>query len=163
MPLVLLLPLLLATETPVATCPAEPTPLPAVLAGWKPGAALTAGKSEQDIPHLTLGARADVTLRESSAVTYVRAPAKPAAAGSKSGLLAFFVAQAGTYRIALGTAAWIDVIGNGKSIASSAHDHGPACSGIRKLVDFALTPGAYVLQISGSAAGTTGVLVTRLP
>ena len=65
----------------------------------------------------------------------------------------------GTYRVALGAGAWVDMLRDGKAIASTAHGHGPACSGIRKIVDFPLTPGSYVLQLAGSPDANIPVLV----
>ena len=73
----------------------------------------------------------------------------------------FQVARAGTYRVALGTSAWIDVVRAGRALPSQAHGHGPACTGIRKIVDFRLTPGRYVLQLSGTMATTLPVLIGR--
>lgn len=168
MPLILL-PLLLAiAQDAPATCPAMPAPLPAALAGWKPGARVAAGTTGAGVPSLALGTRADVALVDATKVRYVLPLTRPATSGSNGGLVAFAVERAGTYEIALGTAAWIDVVGGtgsgtGVSLASSAHAHGPACSGIRKMVDFKLAPGAYVLQISASRDATTGVMVTLLP
>ena len=85
--------------------------------------------------------------------------AKPAAAGSFGGMAALHVTAPGTYRVALGSGAWVDLLGNGQFLPSAGHGHGPACSGIRKIVDFALQPGDYVLQVAGSTTATVTVLV----
>ena len=82
---------------------------------------------------------------------------------SHGGLVGFSVTEAGTYRVALGSGAWIDVVRGGKAAASTAHGHGPACSGVRKTVDFPLTPGRYILQIAGNGTPSIAVMVTRLP
>ncbi|MDR3373966.1 MAG: hypothetical protein P4L98_09585 [Ancalomicrobiaceae bacterium] len=50
----------------------------------------------------------------------------------------------------------------GQFVASVGHSEGPACSGIRNLVDFTLAPDSYVLQLSGSAAAAAGLLAVRL-
>jgi len=55
------------------------------------------------------------------------------------------------------------VVSGGKAAASVAHSHGPDCSGVRKMVDFPLTPGTYTLQIAGSRQRAITVLVTPLP
>jgi hypothetical protein len=58
----------------------------------------------------------------------------------------------------------IDLVdGNGTAVVSAAHSHGPACSGVHKIVDFVLAPGTYILQISGNADRAGKVLVVRLP
>ncbi|HEX8555674.1 MAG TPA: homogentisate 1,2-dioxygenase, partial [Sphingomonas sp.] len=74
----------------------------------------------------------------------------------------FRVASAGTYRVALDSAMWIDVVAGTAAIASTTHGHGPACSGVRKMVDFALRPGRYVIQLSGSAKPQAVVMVARV-
>ena len=57
--------------------------------------------------------------------------------------------------------AWVDVVRAGRALASSAHGHGPACTGIRKIVDFRLQPGRYVLQVSGGTSASVPVLIAR--
>lgn len=158
----LALPLLVSAASPEAVppCPGVAAPLPASLAAWQAGPVVTAAS---DGAALRLNTRTAVTLAEAAAVHYLLPPEHPGAAGSRGGVLTFTVTRAGTYRIALGAAAWVDVVQGGKAVASVAHDHGPACSGIRKLVDFVLTPGSYALQLSGSSAPTLAMLVTPLP
>lgn len=112
---------------------------------------------------LPLGAAVKATLLPAAAVSLTVPVAKPAAAGSNAGVFSFTVPTAGRYRVSLGTGAWIDVIADGKAVASVAHGHGAPCSGVRKMVDFDLTPGSYRLQLVGSAAPTVDVLVARLP
>lgn len=166
-PMILLLPLLLAAapQEPPAPCPTPAAPLPPALAAWTPGPSLAAATDAASVAHtgIKLGGRVELMLAATDTVRFVHAPGKPAAPGSFGGMLAFTVARAGTYRIALGTGAWIDVVSGTTALNSVAHDHGPACSGIRKLVDFELTPGRYVLQIEGSKDAATPVLVTPLP
>jgi len=166
-----MLPLAAALASPAAAqdapehCPENRVAFPAELAGWASPAPLSAAAdaAHLDGATLTLGAAANATLRPTGDIHYVAQPGRPGTAGSFGGMFAFAVAQAGPYRVAIGSAAWIDVVGGGSVIASSGHSHGPACSGIRKMVDFALTPGHYVLQIAASGAATLPVMVVRLP
>ncbi len=65
--------------------------------------------------------------------------------------------------MALGSGAWIDILKGGKAVASTAHGHGPDCTGIRKMVDFPLTPGRYTLQIAANGEAALPLLVARLP
>ncbi|WEK43594.1 MAG: homogentisate 1,2-dioxygenase [Candidatus Sphingomonas colombiensis] len=111
---------------------------------------------------LPIGSSALVALLPTSQVSYAVPPAKAGAPASNGGLLGFFVARPGRYRVALGNAAWVDVVRDGKSLTSVAHNHGPACSGIRKMVDFDLSPGRYLLQIAGSDALASGVMVSAV-
>ena len=103
-----------------------------------------------------------VSLLPTPSVHYPLQPEKPGGSVSHGGLLGFTITEAGTYRIALGSAAWIDVVRGGKPVTSTAHGHGPACSTIRKMVDFPLMPGRYILQVSANAGAGLPVLVTRL-
>ena len=44
------------------------------------------------------------------------------------------------------------MIANGAALPSVHHGHGPACTPIRKLVDWDLKPGRYLLQLTGEPA-----------
>ena len=44
----------------------------------------------------------------------------------------------------------------------TAHAPGPACTGIRKTVQFPLQPGHYVLQISANADPTIAVMISTV-
>jgi homogentisate 1,2-dioxygenase len=65
--------------------------------------------------------------------------------------------------VALGSGAWIDVLKGKAAMASVAHGHGPDCSGIRKMVDFRLSPGRYTLQIAANGEQTLPLMIARLP
>jgi hypothetical protein len=112
---------------------------------------------------LAVGRASDLVLSPTAKVRYLRTPEKPGAADRFGGLAGFSVSEGGAYRIALSEAAWIDVIRDGKVVAFTAHGHGPACTGIRKIVDFSLTPGRHVMQLSGSAGDQVRVLIAKIP
>ena len=67
-----------------------------------------------------------------------------------------------SYRVALGGKAWIDVVRGGAAVASVAHGHGPACTGVTKMVEFILAPGTYTVQLSGSEADSLALLVAKV-
>ena len=143
--------LVFTAAAPVAPISCAP---PAPLAGWatpavaRPGTPVTIGKAVrlmlQPDPRLAV------------------APGKQPRSGSFGIGADFVVTNVGKYRIALGQPAWIDVIRAGKSLESVAHAHGAACAGVAKMVDFDLTPGRYTLQLSGSAASSTTVMIAAL-
>lgn len=164
--LLLALPALIAAapDAPVP-CPTPSAPLPAGLTAWRTGLSLAAATDAPTLAHtrVTIGTRVELMLAPTDSVRYVIAPGKPPAPGSMGGLLGLTVRRAGSYRVALGTGAWIDMVRAHSALTSTAHAHGPACSGIHKMVDFKLRPGRYVLQISGSKDAATPVLVTTLP
>ena len=127
-------------------------PLPASLSTW--GAPPTAETGD-----LTLGVARDLTLAPTTQVTLPVTPTKLGAPDSFSGLVAFEVAAAGDYQVALGAPAWIEVVGNGASVASTRHSHGPACSGVRKIVVFTLTSGRHLLEVVGASTPTVRMMV----
>lgn len=151
-------------EAPV--CPATPVSLTAPWSGWTTAAPLAAASKAADLgaATLTLGHRADISLMPASGVTFGIPLARPIATDSTGGLVAITIATPGTYRLALGSALWADMIGpDGKPVSSIAHGHGPDCSGIHKYVDFPLQPGRYVLQLSGGKVPAVGAMLTPLP
>lgn len=143
---------------PVA-CPATPAALPAEFAGWRAMTATDAGMSADAAPSLAVGTGARVTLRPTPQLHFAAAMKHGGTPASFGGLLAFSVGKAGRYHVALGAPAWIDVVRGQATLPSAAHGHGPDCSGIRKIVDFDLTPGAYLLQVAGNDGPALGVMV----
>lgn len=150
--------LLLQAATAAAPCPATPAPLPGELAGWTPMTDVAAGATPAAI---TIGHGVRATLLPAAGVT-LPVPNDRAKAGSNAGVYGFDVTAAGRYRVTLGAAAWIDVIAAGKPVTSAAHAHGPACSPIRKMVDFDLVPGHYLLQLSGSDFAVVPLMIAPL-
>ena len=98
-------------------------------------------------------------LQPIAGVSFALPPERAPAAGTFGGVYHVAVKTAGTYRIALSGGAWIDLLKDGKPLKSVAHTEGPACSGVRKIVDFALVPGTYALQLSGAKGAEMRVLV----
>ena len=141
--------LLLQTAAPACTADAPP---PAGLEAWNTISGISMGP-------IGIGGTTGLRLQPSDKVAFVLKPERPPASGTFSGIYSFNVTTAGTYHIALSAGAWIDVVGDGKSLASVAHTEGPPCSGIRKIVDFTLAPGAYRLQLSGAKSEEMRVLI----
>jgi hypothetical protein len=153
-----------ASAQPVPPCPAVVAPSGA-LAAWTAPTVSAAASNAQLLANagIEVGQALKLALLPQGEVKFPLQPGKPGADGSHAGLLSLSIADAGTYRVALGTGAWIDLVDNAQAVASSAHAPGPACSGIRKMVDFSLHPGHYTLQISANAEPQTTVLVVRVP
>lgn len=146
----------LPPECPVVVKPAGE------LAPWASPAPLNSANYVSQLPEAQLrpGQAVELGLHPVGAVKFPVAPGKP---GGNGGLAELEVSEAGTYRVALSTAAWIDVAQDGKALESTAHGHGEKCSGIRKIVEFALTPGRYVIAISANAGMQTQILVAKNP
>jgi len=148
-----------------AACPTTPAPLPAGLEGWAAPAPLTAAKTAgyASDAKLKIGQAFDAALPGTPEVTYALRPEKPGGSVSYGGIFAVDVARAGTYTIALSTGAWIDVVRDGKSLQSSTHGRGPACTTLRKMVAFPLEPGRYLVQIAANGEPKIGIMVAERP
>lgn len=140
------------------TCPIAPV-IPRELTGWRTMTPVAAGPTP--IP-IRIGEGLRATLLPGGDVSYPVAPARPGAAGTSGGVFAFEVARAGRYRVALGMGAWIDVVQGTRVLASVAHAHGPECSPVRKMVDFDLKAGRYLLEVAGSPGATLAMMVARV-
>jgi hypothetical protein len=143
-------------------CDAVAAPPPA-LAGWSSKADLSAAAKPADLAaaSLTVDHAASVSLHPTHDVAYITQPDKPGGSVAHGGLLAIVIDKAGTYQINLSSGAWIDLVKDGKTVLSTAHAPGPACTGIRKTVQFPLEPGHYVLQISANADPTIAVMISK--
>lgn len=139
--------------------------LPPELAGWATRVPLAAARDPAGVSGALLvpGVAASAALRPSPEIRYPAAPERPGGAATYGGLFGLTVSQAGSYRIALGAGAWIDMVGGSGVATSTGHGHGPDCSGIRKMVDFTLAPGRYTVQLAASPEATVPVMVVRLP
>jgi hypothetical protein len=146
-------------------CAAIDKTLPAELAGWNGKASLSSATGAADAAkaEMVLGKGYEAALLETPEIAYPVQPEKPGGSASHGGLFEFTVPTAGSYTVALGAAAWIDVIENGKAITPVSFGHGPECTSIRKIVVFTLQPGKHVLQISSNAASKLKLTVAKKP
>lgn len=166
-----LIALILVIATPVAApaaqqkCKGVVAAIPPELAAWKTRSKATAAVEPAGLATARIlpGEAVDAQLSPGAKVHFASWPTRAAEVEDNAGLFAFGVDSPGTYRVALGSGGWVDVLENGKAVASSAHGHGADCSGIVKMVDFPLKAGEHVLQIEGSREGAVGLLVVRLP
>jgi hypothetical protein len=104
---------------------------------------------------VTLGSLSDqaiaLELQPHGSVPYVLPPGRqPKMADSSGGLVVVSnVPKASQYQITASAEAWIDVIQNGKALASTAHTGRRDCPNVRKSVRFDLQPGSVTIQVSG--------------
>lgn len=151
-----------AAASPVCTAQAE---LPAALTGWAAPGNMNAAASAKGIAtaKLTPGKAETLKLLPTPKVAYPLRPEKPGGSVSYGGLAGFTVAEEGIWRVALSSGAWVDVVKNGAASPSVAHGRGPDCSGIRKMVDYRLTPGTYTLQVAANGSDALTFMVAHLP
>ncbi|MEK7453874.1 MAG: hypothetical protein AABZ76_03045 [Pseudomonadota bacterium] len=147
---------------PACAAPADP---PAEMASWRAPQPMKAAADAKGAGKVKLkaGQAAALTLLPTPRISYPLRPAKPGGSVSFGGIVHFTVDQSGTWRVALSSGAWVDVVKDGTAATSTAHGHGPDCTGIRKMVDYSLEPGDYILQLAANGDPQMTVLVTRLP
>lgn len=122
--------------------------MPVSLRGWEQvGATPTIGKA------FAVSAGNPATIRGLSSSDVTRS--------GNAALVPFEVPVDATYHVALSDRAWVDVVTGSKIIQSIGHRHGPACSGIVKVVDFPLKRGRYALHITGITTPNVKVLIER--
>ncbi len=132
------------------SCPANPA-LPAELADWSRtiSAKTIYGYGEpRDIGWPALGAaRTELSLHKAESLRYWVAPEREPDVFKFGGMVPIDIKKPGRLIVALDGGAWIDLVRDGHVVKSVTHGHGPACSGIRKMVEFDVEQGRYLLQI----------------
>lgn len=113
-------------------------------------------------PSVTLTEPAHLALVPARTLILVAPPGRPVADADRGGLVRLHIGLTGTYRVALGGKAWIDLVQAGKAMPSVAHAHGAPCSGIAKQVDFTLAPGDYTIQLTEAPADAIDLRVSNL-
>jgi hypothetical protein len=151
-------------RAPQENCTA-PARLPAALSGWSSKMELVSATDAAGLGKASIspGKAAKVALHHTREIKFITQPEKPGGTVAYGGLLSLAVQQAGTYQVSLGAGPWIDVLKDGAAVRSGAHGPGPACSGIRKTVQFPLAPGRYVIQISANADASVPVMISQVP
>ncbi|MBB2205496.1 hypothetical protein [Gluconacetobacter takamatsuzukensis] len=146
-------------------CAAGAPPLPEALRGWAVPAHMAAAGTVSALDHAVLapGQAVMLALRATPDVSYALQPDEPGGTVSSGGMVAFDAPVAGTYRVMLNARAWLDVVRGGSAVASTHHEHGPACSSIGKMVDFALPAGRAIIQLSGSGTPEIEIMVVAAP
>ena len=140
-----------ALAAPAApSCPAAPV-LPPELADWARNTSsktIYAYGADLGADWSPLGAaRTELPLHKFESLRYGIAPERKPDVYKFGGMIPIDVKKAGRLVVALDAGAWIDLARDGAVVKSLTHGHGPACSGIRKMVEFDVTQGRYQLQI----------------
>lgn len=148
----------LAQTRPVETPACDTVPrLAEPWTSWPQSGDALAGGEVASAPRLILGKPVTATLRPGD---YVHFPVMPGKSGSQGhgGLFTLAVRTPARIGIALSDGAWVDVIKGTASVASVEHGHGPACSGIRKIVWFTVSQGLYTIQIANAPQATIRIM-----
>lgn len=148
--------LLVVAPVPATEC-VTPAPLAEPWTSWAQSGQARAGAQAHGAPALILGKPVVAALTPAAQVQFAVPPSKGAKEGH-GGLFTLSLKQAARVGIALDGPAWVDVVTGAEAVASVEHGHGPACSGIRKIVWFDLPAGRRLVQIAGSKAATVRVM-----
>lgn len=144
------LPAVVSAAPSAPSCPAAPV-LPPELADWARSASsktIYAYGDDLGADWSPLGpARTALPLHKFESLRYGIAPERKPDVYKFGGMIPIEVKKAGRLIVALDAGAWIDLVRDGAVVKSVTHGHGPACSGIRKMVEFDVTQGRYQLQI----------------
>jgi hypothetical protein len=123
----------LALAAAAAPCKATDTHLPRDLSGWT-----RAGKT------LDTGHTVTLTGRAGTGETNVT------------------IRKAGSFGIAVDSNAWVDIYrGRGKALTMASESRGPACSTIRKIVRYNLSPGTYRVTVTNMTAGHAKLMLVH--
>jgi hypothetical protein len=151
------------TPPPASVCAQTDAALPADLIGWTHRQALPGATKAANLKDATLalGKGVDAVLPATGKVAYLAPPKKPDNPKNHGGLFQFAVDREGAYAVALGSPARIDLMRDKTAIAPASRVDGPSCSTIRQVMNFKLTPGTYVIQVSAYADARLPLMVTR--
>jgi len=127
--------------------------------------AVAAAKTAGPAPALAVDKLYEISLTPQSNVSFVLAPDKKALAdGAFAGLVTLNVPTAGKYRVSISDAFWIDVIADGKFVATDDFTGVHECHAPRKIVQYVLPAGHdLVLQFSNANSASLRVTVTAAP
>jgi hypothetical protein len=149
---------------PPETCTAKAPP-PAGMEAWSSPAPLPAAKNEADLAKAALkpGQAINAGFSPVAQVKYRVAPEKADGPATFGGLYRLTITEPGVYRVASSAAPWMDVFGPGSTTPTKTvhFGRGPACTGLGKMVEFALQPGDYLLQFSESLTADPELLVVK--
>ena len=155
--------MLFASVASVQASPLSPAPpknclpLPLELAGWAaPATAMN------DRRPFGLEKAVVVSLVPTAAFTFPKPPERAPDPKSFSNSVTISLKRAGVYRLLANSGVWLDVVSSSGVQPSLSHRHGPACSGIRKMVDYRLSAGSHIIQISGSSTDSAKIMMIRV-
>jgi hypothetical protein len=126
--------------------------------------AVTASPGGDLPPVLSVGRLYDLSLGPQAQVHYSPAPGKKSAAdGAYGGIARVHIGEAGLYRVSLDVPVWVDLVDDGKLVATDDYTGQQGCSAPHKVVQFDLRSADLLLQFSGAAGTHVHLTITRAP
>jgi len=125
---------------------------------------VAAGTSAESAPLLAVERLYRLTLTPQERVDFAVAPERKRSGDAPyAGLARLHIAVAGTYRLALSRPYWVDIVQSGSLISSSGFTGSHGCEAPRKIVQYTLAAGDFVLQVSGAGSADVGLTLTAAP
>lgn len=127
-----------------------------------PGTSLAAGRSADDAPVISTGRLYVLGLQPQATLQFPVPPSKKMLTdGAFGGVLRFEVPAAGSWRVAIDSGFWLDIVQDAKALPA-ADFHGSAdCPGPRKVVLYELPAAtALTLQLGAASAAEARLSVT---
>jgi hypothetical protein len=122
---------------------------------------LPAGTDSAGAPMLKPGQAVMLALQPAPQVHFSVPARRAEDAKTFGGAAAIMVETAGTYRISLGSTAWIAVAQDAKEVNSTTHSHGDSC--LVKMVNFPLHAGQAYIEISASPDASVRLMAAPAP
>ena len=125
---------------------------------------LTAARDGSSLPAMEADRLYDLALTPQDQVQFPVPPGKKMLAdGAYAGFARLHVPAAGTYRIALDQAFWVDVVDGVEPVRSADFTGQPGCRAPHKIVQYQLHGGDYTLQLSGAVSAHVLITLTQVP
>ncbi len=124
--------------------------------------AVNAGSEAAAAPSIVAGRLYALALQPQEKVRYLLPPGKKMLAdGAFGGVLKLRVDRAGPYRLAIDSGYWLDVVHEGKQLATLDFNGSSSCDGPRKIVVYELPAGAELtVQLSAASSAQARLAVT---
>lgn len=141
------------------------TDLPKDMSSWKEPMAISAAKTGAELSQsvVVINKAVQATLFPTKTVQFVVAPEERGGSVSFAGMVQFDVPTQGTYRVITNSRPWIEMVKDGKSIASIKHQHGAQCLGMEKILDFPLSPGRHTMEFTANGKETIKFIIVPAP
>lgn len=128
-----------------------------------PASPVTAARDGRAPPRIETNRAYQVQLAPAAQVTFPASPGKTSPSeGAFSGVLAFIAPTAGSYRVAVDQAIWIDVVADAHLVTPTDYEGQHSCDAPRKIVQFTLTAQKpLILQLSSASQANVRVTIVR--
>jgi hypothetical protein len=128
-------------------------------------ASVIAGKDTASAPAIATDHLYELKLTPQTQVSFARPPGKTMLTdGAFAGLVTFRVTAPGAYRVAVDVPFWIDVVADGRLVATKDFQGAHGCDAPHKIVEYELAAAQpLMLQVSGSTQAVVRLTVTASP